>query len=115
MVRWKVNLMVLWLGQFLVMGGMTMIMPFMPLYLQELGMKNPHEIATWAGIIFAGNFVTSFLFQPFWGGLADRYGRRVMLLRSGFGMAIVISLMGFAGNAWQLLLLRMLNGTISGF
>jgi MFS family permease len=107
--------MVLWLGQFLVMGGMTMIMPFMPLYLQELGMKDPHEIATWAGIIFAGNFVTSFLFQPLWGGLADRYGRRVMLLRSGFGMAVVMTLMGFAGNAWQLLLLRMLNGTISGF
>jgi DHA1 family multidrug resistance protein-like MFS transporter len=115
MVRWKVNLMVLWFGQFLIMGGMTMIMPFMPLYLQELGMKDPHEIATWAGIIFAGNFVTSFLFQPLWGGLADRYGRRVMLLRSGFGMAIVMTLMGFAGNAWQLLLLRMLNGTISGY
>jgi MFS transporter, DHA1 family, multidrug resistance protein len=115
MVQWKVNLVVLWMGQFLIMGGMTMIMPFMPLYLQELGMKNPQEIATWAGIIFAGNFVTSFLFQPFWGGLADRYGRRVMLLRSGFGMAVVMTLMGFAGNAWQLLLLRMLNGTISGF
>jgi MFS family permease len=107
--------MVLWLGQFMIMAGMTMIMPFMPLYLQELGMKDPHEIATWAGIIFAGNFVTSFLFQPLWGGLADRYGRRVMLLRSGFGMAVVMTLMGFAGNAWQLLLLRMLNGTISGF
>jgi DHA1 family multidrug resistance protein-like MFS transporter len=115
MVLWKVNLMVLWLGQFLFMVGMTMIMPFMPLYLQELGLKDPHEIATWAGIIFAGNFVTSFLFQPLWGGLADRYGRRVMLLRSGFGMAVVMTLMGFAGNAWQLLLLRMLNGTISGF
>lgn len=115
MARWQINLLVLWLGQFLVMGGMTMIIPFLPLYLQELGMKNPHEIATWAGIIFAGNFVTSFLFQPLWGGLADRYGRRVMLLRSGFGMAIVMTLMGFAGNAWQLLILRMLNGTISGF
>lgn len=115
MARWQVNLLVLWLGQFLVMGGMTMIVPFLPLYLQELGMKDPHEIATWAGIIFAGNFVTSFLFQPIWGGLADRYGRRVMLLRSGFGMAIVMTFMGFAGNAWQLLILRMLNGTISGF
>jgi DHA1 family multidrug resistance protein-like MFS transporter len=115
MPRWKVNLMVLWLGQFLVMGGMTMIVPFLPLYLQELGMKDPHALAMWAGIIFAGNFVTSFLFQPLWGGLADRYGRKVMLLRSGFGMAVVMTLMGFAGNAWQLLLLRMLNGTISGF
>ncbi|MEW9698480.1 MFS transporter [Paenibacillus sp. SI8] len=115
MVRWQINLIVLWLGQFLVMGGMTMIVPFLPLYLQELGMKDPHEVATWAGIIFAGNFVTSFMFQPIWGGLADRYGRKVMLLRSGFGMAVIMTLMGFAGNAWQLLILRMVNGTISGY
>ncbi|MCD1259026.1 MFS transporter [Paenibacillus athensensis] len=115
MVRWKVNLTVLWLGQFLVMGGMTMIIPFLPLYLQELGMTDPHRVALWAGIIFAGNFVTSFLFQPIWGALADRYGRKVMLLRSGFGMALVMALMGLAGNAWQLLLLRMLNGVISGY
>jgi MFS family permease len=113
--RWKINLAVLWIGQFLVMSGMTMIMPFLPLYLQDLGMTNEHEIAIWASIIFAGNFVTSFLAQPIWGGLADRYGRKVMLLRSGFGMAVVMTLMGFADSAWQLLLLRMVNGTISGF
>lgn len=115
MVKWKVNLVVLWVGQFLVMAGMTMIVPFLPLYLQELGLHKEHEVATWAGLIFAGNFVTSFLFQPLWGGLADRYGRKVMLLRSGFGMAVVMALMGFAGTAWHLLLLRMLNGTVSGF
>ncbi|MFD0678098.1 MULTISPECIES: MFS transporter [unclassified Paenibacillus] len=115
MLNWRINLFVLWVGAFLVMGGMTMIVPFLPLYLQELGMSDPHEIATWAGIIFAGNFVTSFIFQPIWGGLADRYGRKVMLLRSGFGMAVVMTLMGFATGAWQLFILRMLNGTVSGF
>jgi len=116
MVNWKTNLVVLWFGQFMVMSGMTMIVPFMPLYLQhDLGVTDPHAVATWAGIIFAGNFVTAFIAQPIWGGLADRYGRKVMLLRSGFGMAIVIVLMGFATSAWQLLLLRMLNGVISGY
>lgn len=115
MGNWKVNLGVLWFGNFLVMGGMTMIIPFLPLYIQDLGMTDPDQVAFWAGIIFAGNFVTSFLFQPLWGKLADRHGRKVMLLRSGFGMAIVMTLMGFAGDVWHLLLLRMLNGTISGF
>ncbi|NEN82919.1 MFS transporter [Paenibacillus elgii] len=115
MAKWQVNLMVLWVGQFLVMAGMTMIVPFLPLYLQELGLHDPHSVATWAGVIFAGNFVTSFIFQPIWGGLADRYGRKVMLLRSGFGMAIVMTLMGFSTSAWHLLLLRLLNGTVSGF
>ncbi|MFB9327299.1 MFS transporter [Paenibacillus aurantiacus] len=116
MEQWKKNLAVLWVGQFLVMAGMTMIIPFLSLYLQaDLGLSDPHETATWAGIIFAGNFVTSFLFQPLWGKLSDRYGRKMMLLRSGFGMAIVMVLMGFAQNPWHLLLLRMVNGTISGF
>ena len=116
MERWKINLAVLWFGQFFVLAGMTMIIPFLALYLQQdLGLTDKNEIAVWSGVIFAGNFVTSFLFQPLWGKLADRYGRKVMLLRSGFGMAIVMTLMGFAANPWQLLLLRMLNGTISGF
>jgi MFS family permease len=115
MARWKINLIVLWIGQFLVMGGMTMIIPFLPFYLQELGLHDPRSLALWATWIFAANFMTSFLFQPLWGGLADRFGRKVMLLRSGFGMAIVMTLMGFAHTAWHLLLLRMLNGVISGF
>ncbi|MBE1441115.1 MULTISPECIES: MFS transporter [unclassified Paenibacillus] len=115
MARWQINLIVLWIGQFLVMSGMTMITPFLPLYIQEMGMSDPHQIAMWSGFIFAGNFVTSFLFQPIWGGLSDRYGRKVMLLRSGFGMAIVMTLMGFATSPWQLLGLRIINGVISGF
>ncbi|CAH1204101.1 Staphyloferrin B transporter [Paenibacillus plantiphilus] len=116
MEQWKKNLIVLWFGQFLVMAGMTMIIPFLSLYLQsDLGVSDPHETATWAGIIFAGNFVTAFLFQPLWGKLSDRYGRKIMLLRSGFGMAIVMICMGFATSPWHLLALRLINGTISGF
>lgn len=116
MEQWKKNLVVLWFGQFLVMAGMTMIIPFLPLYLQsDLGLSDAHEIGLWAGIIFAGNFVTAFIFQPIWGKYADRYGRKLMILRSGFGMATVVLMMGFATQPWHLLVLRMLNGTISGF
>ncbi|KIL39770.1 multidrug transporter [Gordoniibacillus kamchatkensis] len=115
MARWKINLLVLWFGQFLVFAGMTMITPFLPLYIKTLGVTEEHAVAMWAGFIFAGNFVTSFLAQPIWGNLSDRYGRKVMLLRSGFGMAVVIALMGLATHPWQLLLLRLVNGTISGY
>lgn len=108
--------MVLWFGQFLVNAGMTMITPFLTLYLaKDLGVQGEHAIGVWAGLIFAANFLTSFLFQPLWGKLADKYGRKIMLLRSSFGMAIVIILMGFAQSPFQLLMLRLLNGTISGF
>ncbi|MFS1511952.1 MFS transporter [Chengkuizengella sp. SCS-71B] len=115
MPRWKTNLIVLWFGQFMATSGMSMIIPFLPLYIQELGISDPNEIAIWTSIIFAGNFLTSFLFQPLWGKLGDRYGRKIMILRSGFGMSIVVTLMGFATNTWQLLFLRLLNGTISGY
>ncbi|MRN52822.1 MFS transporter [Paenibacillus sp. LC-T2] len=108
--------MVLWFGQFLVNAGMTMITPFLSLYLaKDLGVVGEHAIGIWAGLIFAANFLTSFLFQPLWGKLADKYGRKIMLLRSSFGMAVVILLMGFAQTPMQLLLLRLLNGTIAGF
>ncbi len=114
-MNWKANLAVLWFGTFIMMSGMTMIIPFVPYYIQEMGVTDADSIAVWAGIIFAANFVTAFIFQPIWGRLADRYGRKIMLLRSGFGMVIVMALMGFAVTPWQLLLLRMLNGTISGY
>lgn len=115
MINWKRNLFVLWLGQFLVLSGMTMIIPFLPLYIQTLGITDSDQVAIWAGIIFAGNFVTAFIFQPFWGRMADRYGRKIMIIRSGLGMALVMTLMGFSTSAWHLLLLRLLNGTISGY
>lgn len=115
MNRWKVVLGILWFGSFLVMAGMTMIMPFLPLYLQELGIEDEHEVAVWAGAIFASNFITSFLFQPLWAQLADRHGRKIMLLRSGFGMAVIMILMGLTQNAWQLLALRIVNGVVAGF
>lgn len=116
MPRWKVNLAVLWFGNFMVTAGMTMITPFLSLYLQQdLGVTGAREIGVWAGFIFAANFVTSFFFQPLWGKLSERYGRKMMLLRSGFGMSAVMVLMGFATAPWQLLLLRGLNGVISGY
>lgn len=112
---WKRNLFILTISQFLVMSAMTMIIPFLPLYLGDLGVTDPKVVSIWAGFIFGANFLTAFLFSPFWGKVADKYGRKMMILRSGFGMALVISLTGFATGPISLLLLRLLNGVISGF
>ncbi len=69
----------------------------------------------WTSIIFGANLLTAFIFSPIWGKLADRYGRKLMLVRSGISMAIIITLMGFATNHIYLLLLRLLNGMMAGF
>ncbi|MGE5702980.1 MAG: MFS transporter [Clostridia bacterium] len=113
---WKRNLYVLCAASFVVMMAMSMIMPFLPLYIhQDFGIENEEQVTLWAGIIFGSNFLTAGIVSPIWGSLADRYGRKIMVLRSGFFMAITVAFTGFAQNVWQLLALRLLNGTISGF
>lgn len=113
---WKRNLVILWFAQFMVQMGMSLILPFLPLYLeQDLGVQSGENLNLWAGLIFGANFLTALVFAPIWGRLADRIGRKVMLLRSAFGMAIVTGLMGFVTSPLQLLGLRLLNGVIAGF
>lgn len=116
MEQWKKNLYILWGAVFLLMAAMTSIMPFLPLHIeQNMGIESDKDISLWAGFIFGANFFSAFLFSPIWGRIADRYGRKIMILRSGFGMAIVVSLMGLANNVYQLFFLRLLNGVIAGF
>jgi DHA1 family multidrug resistance protein-like MFS transporter len=115
-VAWKRNLYILMVCQFLVLGAMSMIMPFLPLYLtEEMGMKGQERVELWSGIIFGVNFLSQFIVAPLWGSLADRYGRKIMVLRSGFGMSVIIFLTGLATSPLQLLVLRFLNGLVSGF
>jgi len=113
--NWKLNLAILWAGNFLITGSATMVIPFLPLYLAELGVTDAGESGLWAGAIFAAHYLSLFICQPIWGTLADRFGRKPMLLRAGFGMAVVVATMGLAQTPLQLLLLRLLNGTFAGF
>lgn len=106
---------ILCFGQFLTTASMSCVTPFLPLYLQELGVADQGEVLVWSGLIYGANLLTAFLFSPVWGKFADRYGRKVMLVRSAFGMAITFTLMGFATSPAQLLLLRLANGIMSGF
>lgn len=113
---WKRNLVILTLSQFIVQTGMSLILPFLSLFLErDLGLRNDPNLNLWSGVIFGANFLTALIFAPIWGRIADRIGRKVMLLRSAFGMAIVTGAMGFVTSPLQLLGLRMLNGVISGF
>lgn len=94
---------------------MSCVTPFLPLYLQEMGLTDHDEVLLWSSLIYGANLLTAFLFAPIWGKVADQHGRKLMLIRSGLGMAITISLMGVASGPIHLLLLRLLNGVLSGF
>ncbi|MDR7314429.1 MFS transporter [Brevibacillus nitrificans] len=115
MEKWRRNLYILYVGQFLAMASMSCVTPFLPLYLQEMGLTDHDEVLLWSSLIYGANLLTAFLFAPIWGKVADQHGRKLMLIRSGLGMAITISLMGVASGPIHLLLLRLLNGVLSGF
>lgn len=114
-INWKRNLTVAWIGCFLTGAAFSLVMPFLPLYVELLGVTGHSELNMWSGLVFSITFLFSAMASPFWGGLADRKGRKIMLLRSALGMAVVMALMGLAQNIWQFLVLRALLGLLGGF
>ena len=114
-INWKRNLTVAWVGCFLTGAAFSLVMPFLPLYVELLGVTGHSALNMCSGLVFSITFLFSAIASPFWGGLADRKGRKIMLLRSALGMAIVMALMGFAQNIWQFLVLRALLGLLGGF
>jgi MFS family permease len=112
---WKRNLYFLWAGTFLSSVGISMIIPFLPYYVHDLGIHDVKYAALWAAYIFAGNHFFIALSSPLWGRLSDKYGQKMMMLRSGIGMGIIIMMMGFVHTLLELLLLRMTMGLVAGF
>jgi MFS transporter, DHA1 family, multidrug resistance protein len=109
----KRNLIILWVGNFLAGVSFSLVMPFLPRFLSQLGVEN--NLNTWSGWAFGISFLASSIMSPVWGNLADRYGRKPMIIRSGISIAIVSFLLSFATAPWQVVTLRMLNGALSGF
>lgn len=112
---WKKNLFVLSIAVFIAGIAFSEIMPFLSLYINTLGNFSHQQLNFWSGIVYSGTFIVSAIISPWWGKLADKKGRKPMILRAGIGMAIVIASMGLVQNVWQLLFLRMLQGVFAGF
>jgi MFS family permease len=112
---WRRTLYVIWSAQFITMVGMHLVVPFLPFYIQTLGVTQADELARWSGYVYAGPFFISLFLTPMWGHLGDRYGKRVMVIRAIFGLGISQALMGFSQNVEMLFLFRMLQGALSGF
>ncbi len=111
--RWRRDVHALAVADFLCLVSFTMFLPFLPLYLRELGVTR--QLETWSGLIFGASFLAGGLMSPVWGALGDRYGHRLMIVRSGVAITAVHLLFGFAGSPWQLLALRLVNGLAGGF
>jgi DHA1 family multidrug resistance protein-like MFS transporter len=115
MESWKVNLISVWFGCFFTGLAISQILPFLPLYVSQLGVSSHEALSMWSGLVFSVTFLVSAIVSPMWGSLADRKGRKLMLLRASLGMAVAILLQAFATNVWQLFVLRALMGLTSGY
>ncbi|MCL6548727.1 MAG: MFS transporter [Alicyclobacillus sp.] len=113
MESWRRNLWLLWIGSLIVSASYTMVVPFLPLFLLTLGVHRHVEV--WSAVLFSSAFVAGALISPYWGSLADRYGRKPMIIRSGFTLFLVYFLTAFVHNPYELLALRLAQGLLSGF
>jgi MFS family permease len=114
-LHWQRNLAVCMFGSFTTIVAMTLLLPFLPLYVEQLGVKDHAAIVQWSGAAYGATFLSAALVAPLWGRLADRYGRKPMLIRASLGMSVAMALIGIAGNVWQLVGLRLLAGLLGGY
>jgi len=94
--------------------GFNFSFPFLPLFIQELGVTDRSELALWTGIAIGGSGLAMAVASPVWGLLADRFGRKSMLARSQVFGLVVLAAQAFAGNVWHLLAVRIANGALTG-
>ncbi len=119
-IAWRRNLAVCVFGAFSTVLAMTVLLPFLPLYVAQLGARGGRTldhaaIVQWSAVTFGATFLASGVAAPFWGKFADRYGRKLILIRASLGMAVCMSLTGMAQTLWQLLALRLLAGLLGGY
>ncbi len=114
MPQWRRNLYILFVIQLLSTAGFSLVTPFLPLYVKEIGIATGGSIEFWAGMVFASQAFTMMFAAPVWGAFADRYGRKPMLVRATMGGAVLVILMGLVQNTEQLVVLRTLQGLVTG-
>jgi DHA1 family multidrug resistance protein-like MFS transporter len=114
METWKKNLYTIFIAELIVIMGFSFVVPFLPLYIQETGNYSTTEAAFWAGIATSSASLAMFLSSPIWGMLADRWGRKPMVLRAMFGGGLVIAVTGLVHNIYGIIALRFLQGLMSG-
>lgn len=114
MSNWRQTLWIVFFAQVISSAGFSIIFPFLPLYVKDLGSSTGVSLEFLAGMVFSAQAFTMMLAAPVWGALADRYGRKLMLERAMFGGAVVLFLMAFVQSAEQLVAVRAIQGLLTG-
>lgn len=100
---------------FMGFAGFTVVMPFLPLYISELGVRDIGEVAMWSGLTLGATPAVTAISAPLWGRVGDRYGSKLLVLRSLAAFVLTKSAMAFVTAPWQLVALRGLLGVFAGY
>ena len=90
------------------------VFPFLPLFIATLGVGDVGQVEVWSGLSSFGQALVLSIFSPIWGVVADRHGRRLMVLRAAFGGGVIIGLMALSQNIWEFMGLRLVQGAMTG-
>ncbi|NIS81411.1 MAG: MFS transporter [Anaerolineales bacterium] len=112
--RWQRTLYIIFFAQMMTAVGFSSIFPFLPLYVNSLDSTTNLGTEVLAGLVYSAHALCMMIASPIWGALADRFGRKLMVQRASLGSAGIIFLMAFVRSAEQLVLLRAIQGSISG-
>ncbi|MBI2222077.1 MAG: MFS transporter [Acidobacteria bacterium] len=112
---WRQNLFAATAAGFIGFTGFTLVMPFLPLYFHELGLRDVGEIALWSGLSLGVTPALTAALSPLWGRLADRFGRKIMVERSLASFVIVMSAMAYVREPWHVFALRAVQGLFAGY
>jgi DHA1 family multidrug resistance protein-like MFS transporter len=113
--QWRKNQIAVSISGALIFFGYTLVMPFLPIYVRELGIESTAGIAFWSGLLLSISPLIASFAGPLWGRLGDRFGMKLMAQRSTAMNALLWFLMGFSQNVYQLFVLRAVLGLLAGF
>ncbi|EOH89469.1 multidrug efflux MFS transporter [Enterococcus asini] len=113
-IDWRRNLLISWVGCFFTGASFSLVMPFIPLYIEQLGTPKS-QIELFSGLAISVTALASAIVAPIWGNLADRKGRRLMMIRAAVGMTFTMGSLAFVPNVYWLLLMRFMTGILSGY
>lgn len=112
---WKRNQAAVTVATFIGFTGFTLVMPFLPLYLQQLGEHDVAAISVWSGLCLGVTPLVTAMMTPAWARLAERTGKKLMVARSLLSFVVIMTAMAWVTHPWQVFALRLIQGFFAGY
>ena len=113
--HWRRNQTAVTTATFMGFMSFTLVMPFLPLYFEELGVQSARSVAIWSGLSLGVTPAVTAAMAPVWARLAERYGRKMMVARSLISFMVIMAALAFVRAPWQVFVLRAIQGFFAGY